>query len=1000
MTVASPWLIPEHVGTGRLRAHAVDHDDRLNLNGRWDFQLLPTPESPIGAEWTTLTVPGAWTMQGIGDTPIYTNVTMPFDGPPPRVPPANPTGVYRRSFELPAQWASHRVVLNVGAAESTLLVSVNGHRIGTSSGSRLAAEFDLTGALRPGPNELILTVVKWSAASYLEDQDQWWHGGITRDVYLYATGDTYIADLTAVADYDADTAGGSLELTVQVDGRLDPGHRIEVRVAGTTVGAEVPVRQARELPSAAGLPPELDDVDLFGLHSATIAGQPMAPGLRPLADALLARLFPGPAGLVTVRAELPDVRPWTAETPVRYEVVVNLRGPDDTIIETVTQRVGFRRVAISDGNLLVNGQRIWIHGVNRHEFHPRTGRTLTRADLERELAVLKRHNINAIRTAHYPPQPEFLDLTDEYGFYVFDEADIECHDYAATLCGDARYLPAFVDRAARMVLRDKNHPSVIAWSLGNESGYGPNHDAAAGWIRSADPTRPLHYEGAIARDWHAGHSATDIVCPMYPTPEALRIYARHPHTRRPLIMSEYQHAMGNSNGSLDAYWEAIRSEPYLQGGFIWELWDHGLDPDGDGRYRYGGDFGEAVHDGEFCIDGLLFPDGTPHPAMREVRHIFGPLSVTDTTDLLDGRLTLRNERTFADLGDLAVTVAVATEAGTGPERTVAMPALAPGEKGVVELPTATSADLIGAGTVALHLYVRTATDTVWAAAGTELDVRQVVVRPQQTSYPAAPSANPVLDLDDVGLLRHPLLTTPPKLCVWRAPTDNDLSRFVRGRLLRTGLDTVTRTCDQVARTDTTATIAARYLTAGGAEIGHTQRITLLDDGVLRFDELVTVPEKIAELPRVGIELQLTPGFERVIWFGDGPHENYPDRRAAALLGRWDAAVDEMPVPYLRPQENGGRGSVSWLCLRGAHQVALAFDQPMQISVGRNTIEDLRSHRHVWELPHRETTVVHCDIAHRGLGSASVGPDVLPEFRVGPGIFAWRWHLALGQEALS
>lgn len=987
------WSVPEHTGSGRVPAHAVPHDDRLDLNGRWAFQLLNAPDAAPGDVWSEITVPGAWTMQGFGDRPVYTNVTMPFDGVPPHVPTANPTGVYARTFTVPQRWAGRRVVLSVGAAESLLLVRVNDQEIGTSTDSHLAAEFDITDALSDGDNELVLNVVRWSAASYLEDQDQWWHAGLTRDVHLYATAMTYIEDLTVVADYDSDSAAGTLDLTTRVGGDLRPGMTVHTYVAGATAEAEVPVRRGRELPGGSAIPPELDGIDLFGLHSATTAGQPLPPQVAPFAEALRARLFPGPAGVATLRLRLPGIAPWTAETPALHELIVELRDADGTLIERVSRRIGFRRVEIRDGDLLVNGRRVWIQGVNRHDFHPRTGRTLTRADLERELALLKRHNVNAIRTAHYPNQPEFLELTDEYGFYVFDEADIECHDFAASLCDDPRYLPAFVDRVARMVLRDKNHASVIVWSLGNESGYGSNHDAAAAWVRRADPTRPVHYEGAIAHDWHTGAAATDIVCPMYPTPEALRIYARHPQARRPLIMCEYQHAMGNSNGSLDEYWRVIRSEPYLQGGFIWELWDHGLDPDDDGRYRYGGDFGEAVHDGEFCIDGLLFPDGTPHPAMTEVRHVFGPVTVlSDAARALTGSLVVRNEQSFADLTGLMLEVAVATDAGTGPARPIPLPPTAPGATACVALPGETLAELVGTGPAALHIHLRTATATGWADAGTELDVRQIIIRDRVAVRPIS-RGDYRLDLDDDGLLRHPLLAAPPRLCLWRAPTDNDRSRFVRGRFQHSGLAETVRICDKVVVTGNTARIRARLLTPARVAIEHTQEITVLDDGLIRFDEVVHVPDAIAELPRIGIELRLVPGFDRCDWFGDGPHENYADRRAAALLGRWESPIDDMAVPYLRPQENGGRGGVTRLTLTGTAAIEFGFAQPMQISVSRHTVEDLSAHAHVWELPPREHTVVHMDVAHRGLGTASVGPDVRPEFRIGPGRTAWSWFLA-------
>jgi beta-galactosidase len=1001
-----PWNTPELVSRGREPLHALTHHDRVDLGGTWDFQLLPAPDVTPTDAWRPLNVPGSWTMQDTGDLPHYTNVRMPFSTHPPHPPALNPTGLHRRSFDLPAAWDGRRIVLHVGAAESVLLVRVNGQDVGMSKDSHLAAEFDITGAVRPGSNELLLTVVKYSDASFIEDQDQWWHGGITRDVYLYSTPTTYLADAHAIADYDPTTGDGTLTLRVDTAGREgglpdDERLRMRVRAAGQQGEQAVPVRQQGEMPRT--LPPELADVDLFGLFCAAAAGLPLPEPLVDVPRHIHAAMFPPPAGRVTFTFAVPQVAAWSAEAPALHDVTVDLLGSDDRVIDSTRLKVGFRRVEIRGQDFLVNGQRVWIQGVNRHDFHPRTGRTLTHEQIADELALLKRFNINAIRTAHYPNQPELLDLADEYGFYVFDEANIEAHDFATTLCDDPRYLGAFVDRVSRMVLRDKNHPSVVAWSLGNESGSGTNHDAAAAWIRSFDPTRPLHYEGAVRSDWHTGHHQTDIVCPMYPTIEAIRGYARHPRADRPLIMCEYQHAMGNSNGSFADYWEAIRSTPGLQGGFIWELWDHGLDPDGDGRYRYGGDFGDEPNDGNFCADGLLFPDGTPHPAMYEVRHTFAPVGIVSTAEeARAGFLELASTRHFTDLDDLRFTARVVTATGTGPEVPLDVPAIPPQGSARIPLPDTITAALGGGSPVlALRLHVTTARRTAWAPADTEISVRQVqfaepryvpaVTDPQtvrQDEYAAR--------LDEQGLLVHPLLAEPPRLSFWRALTDNDNGRLVRPRLEATGLSRVTRhlISADVVHPAKEATVRARYTTAHGHEIEHLQVITQEAPGLLRFDEQVLVPAEVADLPRVGIVLATGPGFETVRWTGDGPHETYPDRRASALTGTWVSTVSDLAVPYLRPQENGGRAKT--VCARFLHadgtELVLGFDRPMQFQASHTTVEDLTAARHVWELTPRPETVVHFDVAHRGIGTASVGPDALPQYRIGPGSHSWTWWL--------
>lgn len=997
--VTQPWSTPEITSVGREPAHSIVHTDRLDLDGLWDFELLPNPDATPSGDWRSIVVPGVWTMQDTWDKPSYTNVRMPFPDAPPNVPDDNPTGLYRRTFTLPETWAGRRVVLHVGAAESVLLVELNGVDVGLSKDSHLAAEFDITAHVLPGSNEVRLTVVKWSDASFIEDQDQWWHGGIPRGVYLYATPAVFLRDVRTHADRDPETGVATLAVTVEVgapDQVVPDGYSVSVRFAGKVTSAPAPVRIPNGGPSSVVAAPTVDGVDAFTAHYLALAGMPIPNELAAAADEVFP--WPGP-DRVTMQVDPGDVEPWSAEQPHLYPVAVTLVDAEGRTVDATELRVGFRRVEIVGRDLLVNGRRIWVQGVNRHDFDPLTGRTITRSQMSDQLANLKRYNINAIRGSHYPNDPMLLELADEYGFYVVDEANIEAHDWALQVCDDPRYLSAFLDRVSRMAIRDKNHPSVIMWSLGNEAGSGINHDAAAGWIRAYDPSRPLHYEGAINRDWHAGHHQTDIVAPMYPPIEAIVAYANHPRADRPLIMCEYQHAMGNSNGSFHDYWTAIRSTPGLQGGFVWELSDHGLDPEGNGHYRYGGDFDETVHDNNFCIDGLLFPDGSPHPAMFELRREFSPVEiVSDAHDLARGVLRLRNQQTFATLEGLAIAASVVMSHGTGAS-TVLNVSAAPGEAVDVVLPVELLAALGKDDVIGLRLAVTTAATSAWASPGVELAVLQLDASEYGEKWPTPANGGAPLALDADGLLVHDVLAQAPLLTFWRAPIDNERSRFSGQRDPLHGFVDLVRSLESIAWSDdrASATVTSIYRNADGQEIRHEQEIRSLADGSISFVESVVVPNSFDDLPRVGMVLETVAGFEDVTWLGDGPHETYPDRRYSALRGRWSTTVADMPVPYVRPQENGGRGNVTRVELRSSQQeLELSFDRGMQFAASHVRTEGLAAAAHAWELISRPETVLHVDVAHRGLGTASIGPDTYPQYRLGPGTYTWRWSIVARQ----
>ncbi|MEU3614681.1 glycoside hydrolase family 2 TIM barrel-domain containing protein [Streptomyces sp. NPDC006872] len=979
-----PWKAPEVTSWGRLPMNAVDRRSGAHsLDGDWRFQLLSAPDAPVGGAWSSTTVPGVWTMQDTDDPlratvdlPQYLNIRMPYTEFPPLSPADNPTGVYEREVDVPAEWAGRRIVLQVGAAESVLLVHVDGRPVGISKDSHLAAEFDLSGVVRPGGRSVVrLTVVKWSDASHIEDQDHWWHGGITRSVLLYATDPLHLADVSVRA-----AADGELQVDCQVrdaGGALPEGWYVSGELDGLALTQDA-------------------EFDLANAEDERVSD------------------FLGEARL---RASVPEVRTWTAETPELYGLTVRLHRADGSVADSSRHRIGFRDVAIVGRDLLVNGERIFIRGVNRHDFHPLMGRTVSADDMRADLVLLKRFGFNAIRTAHYPNDPGLYDLADEIGFYVVDEADIESHDHAHEIADDPRYLNAFVDRVSRMVLRDKNHPSIIIWSLGNESDYGANHDAAAGWVRRHDTTRPLQYEGAAKRGWADPKVASDIACPMYAPLEDCVAHALSGEQTKPLIQCEYSHAMGNSNGTLADHWAAIEATPGLQGGFIWEFWDHGIlqgvndgRPVGRGgaglydngvtapgyRWAYGGDFGEKDHDGAFIADGVVFPDRTPKPVMYEHRELAAPVRLQGFRH--EG-LVLSNHQHFRGLEWLAGEWQLSLADGPTLTATAELPDLRPGETTVVPVPFALPED---GGEAWLTLRVTTAEDLPWAPRGTEVCAPQVRLRaavPTRDAEPLGHVETPGhgntaghVELDDDGLLVHPLLAAAPTLSLWRAPTDNDELGGMALRWRTWGLDSLVRKLVSVRRDGDGTTVFSEYAGATGV-VRHRQVFTPVEGGI-RIDEQAELPEEFDDVARVGTVFETVAGPDQLKWFGQGPWESYPDRSGGAPVGHHSLPVDELFTPYLRPQESGGRHGVRSFTLSApdATGLAVTLDEPRQVSVTRYRAADLTAVAHHDELVPRAGCVVHLDAAHRGLGTASCGPDTFPSYLVAPGVHRWSWTL--------
>jgi beta-galactosidase len=1000
------WENPELISLHRLPMHAVPHVDRLELDGTWQFELLERADAEPSGTWREINVPGVWTMQDTFDKPHYTNVQMPFGGEPPHVPEANPTGIYERTFELPESWAGRRIVLQVGAAESLLVVHVNGVEVGLSKDSHLAAEFDLTEVVTSGTNTVRFRVIKWSDTTFIEDQDQWWHGGVTRSVFLYTTAKIHLAEIKAIGGLTPDLATGTLDFRAEVGFAgvdPEPGWIVEATVGEP--GDQVATIRAEALVTDHG--PDgttLAQRNVIARHA--YGGQLTEDESNVEWPALERRIARPLDGLVTWQIEIPGIRPWSAEVPSLYPLTVVLRSPAGEVVEQVHLRIGFRRVEVRGLELLLNGQAVLLHGVNRHDFDQFNGRSPSRESIRADLVQMKQFGFNAVRTSHYPNDPALVELCDELGLYVISEADIESHAFWASLCEDPRYLSAWVSRVSRMAIRDKNHPSIILWSLGNESGYGDNHDAAAGWLRRYDSSRPLHYEGALRFEWWSKQTVSDITCPMYPPIEGIVAHATNGTQLHPLIMCEYSHAMGNSNGTLAEYWDAIESTPGLQGGFIWEWWDHGLVQtlaDGTQRWAYGGDFGDQPNDGNFCLDGLVFPDRTPKPALWEHRHLAAPVRISGApSDLAAGRVTITNRQYVRDLGWLAATWELATESGTLASGDVELPEIGPRASSTVALAGWPDSERLASTEAWLTLRFRTPVELAWAPAGFEVCAAQLPVGSAPAATGAAPAgasaptdANAqAIQVDASGLLVHPLLAAPPALSLWRAPTDNDRIGGMGAQWVERGLDRLTRTLDSIDRDGSTVVVRSTYLGSASVAASHTQRLSPLAGSGVRIEEEVEIPAELTDLARVGTVLETAAGLEQITWFGAGPHETYPDRKRAGLLGRWQGSVEEQAVRYARPQENGGHADVRWLELRDAAGggLRLALDAPSQVSATHFRATDLDQARHDVELKPVAGTVVQLDAAHRGLGTASCGPDTLPEYLVGPGSYRWAWTL--------
>ncbi len=991
--LAPVWISPETTSVNRLPMLNIGHLMSISLDGDWNFQLLDRPDQEPSKRWQSIPVPGLWTMingqQPFGDKPIYTNVQMPFPQLPPAVPAENPTGVYEREFSLPSSWKNKRVVLSIGGFESVAILSINGKEVGVAKDSRLASEFDITDYLNGGSNRVQIKVVKWSDATFIEDQDQWWHGGITRSVKLFATEYVFIERLYATPGLEKNNKVGTLRVRAHINSINEAdisNYKLRVKVQGVKNAEATATVINRKAPqwtekSAA----ERQAGEDFFLGTYWDGNMPKANY-----EAYLATEpeIPGP---LDFEIRVPGISPWSAESPSLYDVEYELIDPNGQVIEVTSQKIGFRRVEVVGNELLVNGAPVIIYGINRHDFNRQTGRVLTRDLMRQDLLELKRWNFNAVRTSHYPNDPAFLDLCDELGFYVVGEANIESHAFQVTLCDDQKYLNAWVDRVARMVQRDIHHSSVILWSLGNESGAGLNHRAAASYARFFDPSRPLHYEGAIRGNWTHNYDLTDVVCPMYPNISAIVSYAKSKKADRPLIMCEYTHAMGNSNGTLAEYWEAIENYKGLQGGFIWEMWDHGLDQtleDGTVRSAYGGDYGETKHDGNFVCDGMFFPDRSPKPALQEFKYLAAPVKIT-AKSLKTGKFEIFNKNFFVDLRNFKLRYEVTVNGKTTVSGDVKLPAVKPRNKAVFGLPASALKVDATPGDRFVNFSLVLASSTPWSHIGHEVAWYQIAL-PSKPLPRAKLAKQPASFVNEEGSIILPFGEVAPRLNLWRAPTDNDAIGRISEKWDEWGLRNLHRESSKVTKRGAVTRIDHLWKTSTGITIKHKQTVESVESG-LRVTDEITLPKILNDVARVGINFELNGGLDQYTYFGTGPAETMPDR-SIGKVHRWSSTVAQQYVPYVKPQENGGHMGVRWFTLTNQtnHGLYIQLDKPRMVTVTPMRSADIADATHNVFLQPCGNTVVSIDAVQRGVGTASCGPDTLPKYKIKPGIHKLTW----------
>lgn len=958
-----------------------------SLDGKWKFNWSKNPaERPMDfyktdydvSGWPDIKVPGNWQMQGFG-TAIYVNEKYPFHPERPVNPPLlpkdnNPVGSYRTTFTVPENWQERNIYIHFGGVKSAFYIWVNGKKVGYSQGSMTPAEFELTPYLQEGDNQLAVEVYRWSDGSYLEDQDMWRFSGIFRSVYLYSTPKVYLLDFFVRAQLDDRYEDGLLHITAKVRNTSKENLRSAI------VEAYLYDDKGKMIDNA------------------------------PVVESKTETWIPsGMTGVAQLHTKIENPKKWTAETPNLYTVVLVLKDDKGNVIEAARSTTGFRTIEIKDGMLFVNGVAVKLKGTNIHDHDPYNGRAVDYKWIKEDIKLMKQANMNALRFSHYPHDRRYYDLCDKYGLYVIDEANLETHgiSFRQDLIpgSDPQWTNAVFERAKRMVETNKNHPSVIIWSLGNEAGHGENFKIMASYIRAVDPSRPIHYQHM--------NSVADMDSYMYPTPQQVEYIAES--TTRPVIMCEFAHSMGNSTGNMKVYMDIMSRQKNIIGAFIWDWVDQGLykeDDNGKIFWAYGGDMGDEVNDANFCINGIVQPDRTPEPEYYETKHTYQYINLMPM-NLDKGEFLLQNGYYHSDLSNYELHWDLLQDGKviqSGTIDTLKTPA-----EGIERFSlTFEKPELMPGTEYWLNVSFHTKQDEIWADKGFE-------VAWHQFKMPWAVPQAPVKDLSGMKSLQleesdnsvvvigegfkisvdkkngslsnynwkgNDLITGALQPNYWRAPTDNDVAGF-RGALDSWKNAASGRVINDVSvsQPDENKVLVTVKGTLAAGESKWNAAYTIYGDGTVKVSQqLFPAGDVPNHIPKIGAEMRIPNEYNKMSWYGRGPWENYLDRQTGSDVGVYSGLVDSLWTNYVLPQENSNRCDVRWVAFtndNGEGLLAIA-NSKLSVSAWPYSLQDLEEAKHINELPQRDFINVNLDYKQMGVGGVNTWSSVaapLPQFRI-------------------
>ncbi|GAB1858566.1 beta-galactosidase LacZ [Flavobacteriaceae bacterium MHTCC 0001] len=1025
------------------KQQAISGDRELSsyyqsLNGDWKFKWVAKPSDASNdfqdtnfdaSKWDNIDVPSNWEMRGYG-TPIYTNSTYPFFNDYPKINHHdNPVGHYIKSFNIDESWTDKDIIIHFGGVSSAFYVWVNGEFVGYSEDTRLPSEFDITKHIKQGENKVAVKVYRWCDGSYLEAQDHWRMSGIEREVYLQANPKVRLSDFAVRTDFDTNYENALLQIRPELIANIKNKYVAKVGEFGDT-----------------NLKTTVDDweliTELIDTEGNTV-GKPATTKFKTIFGERYPQRDNVYFGLI--ETEVTSPKKWSSDVPYLYTLLLTVKDNRGNAIQYTSTKVGFRELKIDErGRFLVNGNPVKMIGVNRHDHDHINGKTVTREDMLEDVKLLKQFNFNAVRTSHYPNDPYFYDLCDEYGLYVMDEANLETHGTRGLLSNVPEWSNTYLERAVRMVERDKNHPSIVMWSLGNESGMGPNHAAMAGWIKDFDPTRYIHYEGAQGIPSHPDYKKNsfikgkgnpsdplwvDMLSRMYPTPEEYKSLIDHSSKfdSRPVIMCEYAHSMGNSTGNMKTYWDIIYNNDRALGGYIWDWIDQGVlktDDDGNEFYAYGGDYGDKPNDGTFCINGIITSDRQPKPAMYECKKVNQPVMVS-TKDAKSGVFKILNRHHATDLSQYNVYWNITENGKIIQKGELVAFATKPFE--FSEFNIDFKKPKLKAGSVYyLNIEGKLNKNTLWAKTGYQIFEEQFklnynVPQPSILKCKSALSVNEdnntiKIQSTSVNLEINKtsgyitsyvskginVLKSPLKLNFWRAETEND-EAYRKSLKLKSELDWM-YAGDQLKVNDITTNSDEKgkvIITVNGTienpKTAITLTYTILGSGEVKVDYNATIDKSAPNVPRIGMTFDIAKSYGKLTYLGKGPHPNYSDRNYGSHVGLYSGKPQDINYLYVYPEEYGNRTETNWFKLTNASNkgILVKGKQPLNFSVQTYSIDNLQEAKHTNELVERDVYTVNVDLSQQGVGGDdtwSPRAQAHEEYRNKPGNYTYSFYL--------